>query len=192
MNFKNILAKVKTKLGAKPVWMLNDGDKVELGFIAGGVEYYRIKDVFNTFTMRGMAAIDVYDKFNMRMDRELLKGYVGELKNIFSGKASLNLPEAMRVLNSMDDRLSWVLPPQEYMWELLAVCYFDKNETPYSYDPEYQKQKIAKWKKSGEVSDFFLYTKLSELMPLPKLSEADLKTACTVIAKLDQINTKAA
>lgn len=177
---------------SKPEWVLSEGDKVELAFTAGGVEYYRIKDVFNTFTMRGMAAIDVYDKFNMRMERSILTKYVKELKDLFVGKATLNLPEAMRILNSMEDRMNWILPPTEYMWELLAVCYFDKNENPYGYDPEYQKEKIAHWKKSGEVSDFFLYTKLSELMPLPKLSEDDLKTACSVIAKLEQMNLEAA
>lgn len=191
LNFKTtslrtLWLKLLTKLGGKPVWQIQEGAVIEPAFIAGGVQYYRIKDAFSTFTLRGMAAIEVYDKWNMRMDRTTLQKYVNELTALFKTQGSIDLVECVKLLNGMQERMNWVVAPREYLWDLFCVSYFDKSESPYDYDPAYQIEKKKRLKACGEVDDFFLYTRLSELMPLPKLSAQDLAIALLVVEELEK------
>ena len=42
-------------------WDLQDGNVIIPAFIDRGVQYYELKDLFNTFTARGLAALQVYE-----------------------------------------------------------------------------------------------------------------------------------
>lgn len=182
--------KLRTFCGGKPVWQIQEGHTIEPAFIAGGVQYYKVKDMFNTHTLRGTSAVEIYDKWNMRMDRSTLQKYIDEMKSQFTTSKSIDLNRVITLLNSMQDRMNYVLPPREYLWDLFCVTYFDRSESPYAYDPEYQIAKKARLKQSGKIDDFFLFTRLSELLPLPKLSQQDLEAALRVIESMDQVNSK--
>jgi len=185
---RTIWLKVKTRFGGAPVWQIQEGHIIEPAFIAGGVQYYKVRDQFNTHTLRGMSAVEIYDRWNMRMERTTLVKYIEELQKCFNTGKAIDLNRVISLINGMKDRLDFVLPPQEYLWDLFCVTYFDANESPYSYDPDYQVLKKERLKASGDIDDFFLFTRLSELLPLPKLSQADLVAAFKVIAELDELN----
>ena len=185
---RTIWLKVKTRFGGAPVWQIQEGHIIEPAFIAGGVQYYKVRDQFNTHTLRGMSAVEIYDKWNMRMERSTLTKYIEELQKCFNTGKSIDLNRVISLVNGMKDRMDFVLPPQEYLWDLFCVTYFDTNESPYAYDPDYQIEKKARLKASGDIDDFFLFTRLSELLPLPKLSADDLVAAFKVIAELDELN----
>lgn len=186
MSLRTAWLKLKTWMGAKPVWQIKEGVVIEPVFIAGGVQYYRIKDQFNTFTLRGMAAIEVYDKWNMRMDRTTANKYADELLALFTTSGRIDLGEAVSLIKGMKERLNWVIAPKEYLWDMFCVSYFDASESPYSYDENYQYEKKRRLKAAGGIDDFFLYTRLSELMPMPKLSANDLALAFQVIQQLER------
>lgn len=188
--FRTWWLKLSTWMGAKPVWQIKEGHTIEAAFIAGGVQYYKVKDVFNTHTLRGMSAVEIYDRWNMRMDRSTLQKYIEEIRAQFNTGKAIDLNRLISLVNSMQDRMNYVLPPREFMWDLFCVTYFDKHESPYAYDPEYQEQKKLRLKHSGEIDDFFLFTRLSELLPLPKLSADDLAAALRVIESMNQVNSE--
>jgi hypothetical protein len=188
LRLRTIWLKVKTRLGGAPIWQIQEGHIIEPAFIAGGIQYYKVRDQFNTHTLRGMSAVEIYDKWNMRMERSTLVKYIDELQKCFNAGKSIDLNRVVSLINGMRDRLDFVLPPQDYLWDLFCVTYFDTNESPYSYDPDYQVSKKERLKQSGDIDDFFLFTRLSELLPLPKLSADDLAAAFRVIQQLDELN----
>jgi hypothetical protein len=187
-NIKAFWAKLRSRFNSKPIWHIAEGHVIEHAFTHRGRDFFRIKDTFNTHTLRGMAAVEVYDKWNMRMDRDTLQKYVAEIKNllIVPNGGTLDLPQVVSLLNGMQERLNWVIAPQEYMKDLFCVMYFDKHESPYDYDPAYQIEKKRFLFGGGDAIDPFLsYSRLSELIPLPKLSQSDLETALKVIQQLE-------
>jgi len=123
----------------------------------------------------------------MRMDRGTLLKYIEELQKCFATSKAIDLNRVISLIGAMRDRMDFVLPPSEYLWDLFCVTYFDANESPYSYDPDYQIEKKARLKASGEIDDFFLFTRLSELLPLPTLSREDSEAAMRVITELDNL-----
>lgn len=185
---RTIWLRLKTRFGAAPVWQIQEGHIIEPAFIAGGIQYYKVRDQFNTHTLRGMSAVEIYDKWNMRMERSTLTKYIEELQKCFNAGKTIDINRVVSLVNGMKDRMDFVLPPQEYLWDLFCVTYFDTNESPYGYDPDYQIAKKERLKQSGDIDDFFLFTRLSELLPLPKLSADDLAAALKVIQQLDESN----
>ncbi len=86
ITLKNNWLKLTTKLTGKTVWQLEEGHVIEPAFISNGVQYYRLKDYFNTFSSRGLTALQVYEEWNMRLQKEHLQTFIerfDEIVNIF-------------------------------------------------------------------------------------------------------------
>ncbi len=75
---------------------------------------------------------------------------------------------------------------------MASVAYFDKNESPYSYDPEYNAEKIKKWKEAADITDFFIVQQLSDILPFPRLSEEDFNLCSKVMEEIQQLGMKKA
>ncbi len=187
--FKTFSLKAKSLFGADPIWQVEAGQTVSEAFVHGGIQYYQVHDIFNTNTLRGTAAVEVYDKWNMRMSRDTLQEYLNEMKKVFVTPKVMDVGRIVTLVNSMQERMDYILSPEEYLWDLFCVNYFDASESPYGYDPEYQIEKKRRFKSSGNIDAFFLYTRLSELLPLPKLSEQDLMTAFRVISGMEELQS---
>ena len=84
---KSSWLRVVTKLGRKTVWQLEEGHVIEPAFISNGVQYYRLKDYFNTFSSRGLTALQVYEEWNMRLTKEHLKMFIDRFDEIEIGRA---------------------------------------------------------------------------------------------------------
>lgn len=149
---------------------LQTGHKLELVFYSGGKPHFQLSDQFNTFSERGLEAYQAYEEILMRIDSNELKETVKKLKSITNSK-EIQLTEIIRIVNNIEERQNFALPPREMIWRMGAIAYIDETESPYGYDHVYAMKKIATWKKNGDVDDFFLCQQLRDLMPLPELSK---------------------
>lgn len=170
------------------VWAdLQSGTRVEPAFVSGGIQYYYVKDTFNTFAGRALEALAVYEKWNMRCSREYLLAHVEAVNKVLNSPKSINLTEIMKLNANLSERLSFAMPTEDIIWEFAAVAFFDDTESPYHYDPAYGKEKIKRWKAAGDVKDFFSSAPIGELIPLPDFSAVDLGSYLTT---LNLIGTK--
>jgi len=178
---KNLWLKLSTKVTGKTVWQLDEGHVIEPAFISNGVQYYRIKDYFNTFSSRGLTALQVYEEWNMRLQKEHLQMFVDRFDEIVNDPKQIKVSELWKIVAMLKERLDFVVPTTDLIYKFASVAFFDKNESPYSYDPEYAKEKIARWKEAGDVNDFFIVMQLKDILPLPTLSEQDLQICLSVV-----------
>ena len=79
-----------------------------------------------------------------------------------------------------------LMPMPEYIYKLASVIFFDKSESLYSYDYDYNKLKIEKWKAAGGTLDFFSKTPLKELVPLLSMPSIDMQTYLTVTKMVEE------
>jgi hypothetical protein len=181
ITLKNLWLKLTTKLTGKTVWQLDEGHVIEPAFVSNGVQYYRIKDYFNTFSSRGLTALQVYEEWNMRLQKEHLKVFIDRFDEIVNDPKQIKVSELWKIVAMLKERLDFVVPTTELIYKFASVAFFDKNESPYSYDPEYAKEKIKRWKEAGDVNDFFIVMQLKDILPLPTLSEQDLAICLSVV-----------
>ena len=182
---KNLWLKLSTKVTGKTVWQLDEGHVIEPAFVSNGVQYYRIKDYFNTFSSRGLTALQVYEEWNMRLQKEHLKMFIERFDEIVNDPKQIKVSELWKIVAMLKERLDFVVPTTDLIYKFASVAFFDKNESAYSYDPEYAKEKIARWKEAGDVNDFFIVMQLKDILPLPTLSEQDLAICLSVV---DQVS----
>lgn len=168
------------------IWPNENGVVISHAFTTeSGEHYYYIKDVFNTFAQRAMEALSVYDKWEMRCTRDYLLDWMMAMDKVTT--STINFHEFYKLLGELKERINFAIPSEEIIYEFAAVAYFDKNESPYKYDPEYGKQKIARWKEDGNNAQYFFFkTPIKDLIPLPDLSENDLQTYLKAINQMDQ------
>jgi len=171
-------------------WELQTGHIVDVAFYSGGKPYYKLHDMFDTFTERGLDAYQVYEEISMRIEVTTLKEFVKEFKKLCNSNP-IQILEVSRVLNFLEERVNFVIPPKNLIYKMAAVAYFDENESPYTYKETYSQKKIATWKKNGDVDDFFLYQQLDSLIPLPKLSKEIYQTCQTTLEKILKYQSKA-
>lgn len=167
----------------KKAWKLETGHSVEVAFYSGGVPHYRITDTFNTYAGRGFEAYQVYEEVTMRMDNATALKYVEKIEKEANSNP-IKMTEIIKFIGLLKERLALPLPPRELIYRLAAVAYFDANESPYSYDHVYCEKKIERWKKNGDVDDFFLSQRLKDLIPLPELSKETYQTLQETIEKM--------
>lgn len=175
INWKKLFKKEEPP---KPkVWNLEEGHVIVPAFIDRGVQYYELKDVFNTFSKRALSAIQVYDEWDMRLNRQDLLDFILAFDNILRNPKEINLTAMVQVVGMLKERVNFPVPTEDMIYKLAAVRYFDENESPYMVDPDYMATKIARWKEAGSTVDpFFIAQRHVDMLPLPKLSEKGLKT----------------
>jgi abortive infection bacteriophage resistance protein len=186
---QKLTAKALTKFGHKPIWQIPEGHVIEPAFISGGIQYYRLKDYFNTFSLRGLTALQVYEEWNMRMTKEHLSEFIELMDKNLNNPREIRIGEIARIVNILKERINYIMPTTEIVYKFASVAFFDKNESPYSYDPEYCKQKINRWKEEAEISDFFIVMLLKDMIPLPQLSEVDLKICLNMIDEATNLHS---
>jgi len=174
INWKKLFKKEEPP---KPkVWNLEEGHVIVPAFIDRGVQYYELKDVFNTFSKRALSAIQVYDEWDMRLNRQDLLDFILAFDNILRNPKEINLTAMVQVVGMLKERVNFPVPTEDMIYKLAAVRYFDENESPYMVDPDYMATKIARWKEAGSTVDpFFIVQRHVDMLPLPKLSEDGLK-----------------
>lgn len=171
-------------------WKLDDGHRVDKAFVDGGIQHYMIKDTFDTFSHRALSALSVYEKWNMKCNREYLDLFTKTIDKLLSDPAQINVGEIYIANKNLKERLQWALPTEDVIYEFASVVFFDNTESPYKYDPDYAKVKIARWKKNNSIEDFFLSIPIKDLIPCPNISKQDLQTYFQIVKTLDKKHLK--
>jgi hypothetical protein len=164
---------------------IDEGHSITKAFIADGVQYYQMHDVFNTFCARAMDALSIYEEWQMRCSRDFLKLHTKAIDDILRDPKKINIIDIAELNTKLKERLDWALPTEDIIWRFMAVAYFDESESPYKYDNKYGEEKIKRWKEGRTIEDFFLFVPIRDLIPLPDFSKADLSLLLTMIEKLD-------
>jgi hypothetical protein len=157
---KKLLAKAFPFL-YRTAWVIKPQHEVQLAFVHDGVEYFRFVNEQNIPSERAFAAIDIYEELNQRVTREYLEALFDSIT------AALNkgdLSKSAILVHFAKQRLNHITNV-EILYKLASVLYFDKNENCYAYDREYNEKKINKWKKSADISGFFLRTPIGDYLP---------------------------
>lgn len=181
--YKYIKFLTKALFSKKKKWELQTGHTVKVAFISGGKNYYQLSDLFNTFTERGLDAYQVYEEISMRVSVDDLKAFVSKFKELCNSNP-IQILEVSRVLNFLEERVNFVIPPRDLIWKMASVAYFDESESPYTYDTIHAQKKIKEWQQNGDVADFFLYQQLRNLIPLPELSKETYDILMGTILKI--------
>ena len=135
-------------------WVVDEGHVIIPAFESGGVQYYMMKDIFNSFAGRALDAMAIYEKWSMRTTPEFMGGWLQALENTINANP-IKITEVAEMINVMRERINFAIPTESIIWELASVAFFDRNESPYRYDPEYAKDKIARWKGDIGLPAFF-------------------------------------
>lgn len=170
----------KKKQPTNDHWVVDEGHVIVPAFESGGIQYYQMKDIFNSFAGRALDAMAIYEKWSMRTSPEFMTAWLQGLENTINANP-IKITEVAEMINIMRERINFALPTESIIWELAAVAFFDRNESPYRYDPEYAKEKIARWKDDIGLPAFFFKTPLRDLVSLPDLSETGLKNYLTAV-----------
>lgn len=173
----------------KKKWNLEEGHIVVSAFDSGGVTYYRLKDTFNSFCFRAMSALDIYDNWQLKKTPEQ---DIADWKQVLDicNTQPIMLTEIVKLAMLNLENRELILPPEEIIWNMASVMYFDENESPYKYDESYGKEKIKRWKVDKSV-DFFLSKQLiGSIIPLPDFSKIDLKNYLQTAEKIRETHNK--
>lgn len=183
-----MINKLRKLFKKKPkVWNLEEGHVIIPAFIDRGVQYYELKDLWNTFTDRGLQALQVYEEWEMRLQKEDLQDFILAFEKILQNPREVNVTEMVRITDALKVRLQFPVPTSDIIYKMAAVKYFDENESPYRIDEDYNKVKIARWKEaSSTVDDFFIYQRHVDMLPLPKLSEDVFRKCLTAVKSVNE------
>lgn len=183
---KTIKKLISKWFGKKPkVWNLEEGHVIVPAFIDRGVQYYEIKDIFNTFSNRGLLALQVYEEWDMRLKKEDLLDFILAFEKTINNPKEINITNLANIVNMLKERVTFPIATKDIYLKFASVRYFDENESPYTYDPEYNKVKMARWSEEGSmVDDFFILQQLADMLPLPKLSKDDLPSYLEAVQKV--------
>lgn len=178
------LAMFKHKL--KP-YLVDDKYKVTPAFSIGGTDYWMFDSTNEVPTGRFFAAMGVYAEMEMNCDKSYLESHTKAMEKLLSDPKKINLTYIMQLNINLKERLE-LMPFPEYIYKLASVIFFDKTESLYSYDYDYNKKKIEMWKASGGSLDFFSRTPLKELVPSLTMPERDTQTYLTVSRQVAEIH----
>jgi hypothetical protein len=159
------------------------GINIQPVFEVGGVTYYQVRDVFNTFAGRGMKQLEVYEEWQSRLTRERILAFVMAMEGELN-KDRIQLTNIADLINKMKERLMFPVPTSEIIIKMAAVAYFDESESAEEPDEMYAREvKIPHWRAHG-VTDFFIGQRLSDLVPWPTISEDVFKQVSRVIQEM--------
>lgn len=159
---------------------------IEWKFSAGGVDYYGFADLNNLPYERGLMALAIYNELDMRCSREYLLKHTDAIESILKAK-EIDIYSIKKLNEQMIQRLS-LNTDVDLMYRVASVAFFDRKESPHSYDAAYAARKIEHWKKSGGVADFFLQKPLMELLPYCQNVDTDLNTYSELNDRINELH----
>ncbi len=160
-------------------YLVDEKYKVIPAFSIGGTDYWMFDSTNEVPTGRFFAAMAIYQEMEMNCDKDYLTSHVKAMDKLLSDPKKISIKYITQLNINLGERLE-LMPFPDFIYKLASVIFFDKSESLYSYDYEYNKKKIEMWKASGGSLDFFCNTPLKELIPSLSMPEKDTQTYLTV------------
>lgn len=168
--------------------LIDEKYKVVPAFKLGGTTFYMFEDAFEAPTMRQMAALTIYDELNMRCTIDYLKMHTDAMDKILS-EPKISLAHIVNLNTFLKERINMIVP-EEYVYKLASVIFFDETESRYTYNFEYNEAKIKKWKAAGGTLDFFSKTPLNKLIPSMVTLGKDLSMFSQIASRVDKTHQR--
>ena len=168
-------------------FLVDEKYKVIPAFSLGGVDYWMYDSEMEVPTGRFFAAMGVYTEMEMNCTKDYLQSHCKAMEKVLSDPKKINLQIIMQLNVNLKERLE-LMPFPDFIYKLASVIFFDKTESLYSYDYDYNAKKIATWKAAGGTLDFFSKTPLSALIPQLNMPERDTQTYLTVSKAVEEIH----
>ena len=175
---------------SRPKQVNAEGLIISHAFTIAGREFMEVDSIYNLPYQRGMGAVKIYEEMKMKCDYEYLKAHATAIDNLFKKDYGFKLAEIMQVKKLNDqllERLN-ISIDTDLVYKLASVVYFDKTESPITYDAEYAKKKIAFWKKHKSAEDFFLQVPLQKLIPFLKSPDINFQTYSEAMGILNKVH----
>lgn len=162
---------VSTLIGYRPTPSAFQNADIEFAFRSGGMDYYCFKGSgFSMYWERYAAAMDMIDACEQHritaqefdIFQDTLDTYLNKGELVMAAQLNGNLRAIRQYCYSVP-----------LLYNLAAVWYFDKTESPYSLDREYCEEKIDRWMKDKATLAFFLKTRIRDYIPFPDITEAN-------------------
>lgn len=166
-------------------YLVDEKYKVIPAFSLGGTDYWMYDSAMELPTGRFFAAMGVYTEMEMNCSKDYLLSHCKAMEKLLSDPKKIQLTYIMQLNINLRERLD-LMPMPDYIYKLASVIFFDKSESLYSYDYDYNKLKIEKWKAAGGTLDFFSKTPLAELVPALNMPERDTQTYLTVSKMVEE------
>lgn len=149
-------------------------DAVEPAFKVGDIQYYRFKSEVRMPWSRYMILQTLLHAQDLRMDHELLAGFIQVMKKAINinAKGTIDLTILIKTLDAMDSRMIMAFEINT-TYALASVMYFDETEDMYHYDKPHNEKKVKTWMEA-KVVDFFYTRPMGELLGLSNTSPQDL------------------
>lgn len=170
-------------------YIIDEKYRVVPAFSIGGMDYWYFDNTFEVPTGRMMAAMAIYGEMEMRCDREYLLMHTKAVQKVLSDPKKINIQVIAQLNINLQERME-LAPLPDFIYKLASVIFFDKSEPVYSYDFDYNKKKIEKWKEAGGTLDFFLNTPLKTLVPSLILPEKDASIYLQVVKMIDETHRR--
>lgn len=169
-------------------YLLEDKYRIIEAFDHGGTKYLMFDNAFEIPTGRAFAALAIYGEMDMRCDRDYLEAHTKAMEKLLNpADRKINISYIAQLNLNLKERLE-LMPLPDFVYKLASVIFFDDSESKYSYDFEYNKKKIAKWKKDPETLDFFLSRLVTELVPSLKSAGSGTQIYMGIAEKIDKIH----
>lgn len=184
----NLFRVIKRLFKRKPKFKaLPTGETAVEAFRHNGTVYYHFTDSFKIPAGRLICALAIYEELRMRLTPEYIEKHCKAIEIILSDPKKINISAIAVINNNMKERLALV-PFPDHIYKLASVTFFDETESPYGYDFNYNKKKIAEWKKDPEILDFFLRTQFKDLIPFSTSSGANVGMYFQVSEEIDKMH----
>ncbi len=161
---------------------------IKHAFTSGGIDYFEFDTLANLPWRRGLKFLSVYNELDMRCDRFYLTKHVEAVENILTGGKRVGFDELVKInqLNQqLKERLQMVYH-EDLVYKVASVVFFDANENPDDWEWKYAMEKIERWKKDGNVNDFFLHEPIQRLMPFLNASDMSLQQYSALQQQIDK------
>lgn len=166
-------------------YLVDEKYKVIPAFLLGGTDYWMFDSTIEVPTGRFFAAMGIYAEMEMNCNKEYLETHVKAMDKILSDPKKISIKNVLQLNTNLKERLD-LMPMEDYIYKLASVIFFDKTESLYSYDYDYNAAKIKRWKAAGGTLGFFSATPLKELVPSLSLPEKDTLTYLSVTKMISE------
>lgn len=170
-------------------YLVDQKYKVIPAFSLAGTDYWMYDSALEVPTGRFFAAMGVHIEMEQGCNKQFLLDFTSAIEKVLNppkGKP-INLTWIAQMNVNLRERLE-LMPNEDFIYKFASVIFFDKSESLYSYDYEYAKLKIEKWKAAGGTLDFFSKTPIRELLPVLTMPETDIQTYSIVRKQIEEVH----
>jgi hypothetical protein len=168
-------------------YLLDNTYRIVEAFQLNGTSYYMHEDPMNVSVGRGLSAMQHLEELIMRCSADYLKAHIEATDKILSDREKIDLGKIYKLNDHLKQRVNLLIAIPGHVYKLASIVYFTKEESPFRYDPVFNKKKIDEWEKE-DLYDFFCKGHLKNLIPSLALPENDSLKYSDLAEKINKLH----